>query len=97
MSLGSTCRPTSSTAIQSTSYTSLPTSILLDLTAVTNSTGLARSLAIEVKEVPVEAHCSVGKVERYHSPLRRAYGIIKDEMKDEQIEKEMVLQMAVKL
>jgi hypothetical protein len=30
----------------------------------------ARAMAIEVKEVPVEAHNSIGKVERYHAPLR---------------------------
>ena len=36
----------------------------------------AGALAVEVKEVPVEAHHSIGKVERYHGPLRRAYEII---------------------
>ena len=34
---------------------------------------LAKSMAIEVKEVPVESHHSVGLVERYHAPLRRAF------------------------
>jgi hypothetical protein len=53
-------------------------------------------MAIEIKEVPVEAHNSVGQVERYHAPLRRAYEIIQNELKDEQINKEMMLQMAVK-
>jgi di/tripeptidase len=57
---------------------------------------LANSMAIEIKEVPVEAHNSVGLVERYHAPLRRAYEIIQDELKDEHINKEMILQMAVK-
>lgn len=52
----------------------------------------AKSLAIEVKEVPVEAHNSVGKVERYHAPLRRAYDIIKTEVEDDVL----ALQMAVK-
>jgi len=37
---------------------------------------LANSMAIEIKEVPVEAHNSVGLVERYHAPLRRVYEII---------------------
>jgi len=37
---------------------------------------LAGSMSVQVKEVPVEAHNSVGKVERYHAPLRRAYEII---------------------
>src|SRR6266487_5250031 len=57
---------------------------------------LANSMAIEIKEVLVEAHNSVGLVERYHAPLRRLYEIIQDELKDEYIDKEMILQMAVK-
>lgn len=57
---------------------------------------LADSMAIGIKEVPVEAHNSIGLVERYHAPLRRAYEIIQDELKDEHISKEMMLQMAVK-
>jgi hypothetical protein len=54
----------------------------------------AREMAIEVKEVPVEAHNSVGKVERYHIPLRRAYDIISIEL--EGASKDLILQMAVK-
>jgi hypothetical protein len=57
---------------------------------------LASSMSIEVKKVPVKAHNSVGLVERYHAPLRRAYEILKEELKDEHINKEMILQMAVK-
>jgi di/tripeptidase len=57
---------------------------------------LASSMSIEVKEVPVEAHNSVGLVERYHALLRRAYEIMKEELKDEHIDKEIILQMAVK-
>jgi hypothetical protein len=57
---------------------------------------LARSMVIEVKEAPGEAHNSIGLVERYHIPLRRSYEIIRDELKDEHIDKEMILQMAVK-
>jgi hypothetical protein len=52
---------------------------------------LANSMAIEIKEVPVEAYNSVGQVERYYVPLRHAYEIIQDELKDEQIDKEMML------
>jgi hypothetical protein len=44
---------------------------------------LARSMAIIVKEVPVEAHNSIGLVERYYRPLRRSYEIICEELKDE--------------
>jgi hypothetical protein len=48
-------------------------------------------MAIEVKEVPVEAHNTIGKVERYHFPLRRSYEIIRDELDGEQIDREIVL------
>jgi hypothetical protein len=37
-------------------------------------------MAIEIKEIPVEAHNSIGKIERYYQPLRRAYEIIRDEL-----------------
>jgi hypothetical protein len=57
---------------------------------------LASSMLIKVKEVSVEAHNSIGLVKRYHAPLRRAYEILKAELKDEHINKEMILQMAVK-
>jgi hypothetical protein len=49
---------------------------------------------IDVKEVPVEAHNSIGKVERYHSPLRQAYKILSSELLS--ANKEAILQMAVK-
>jgi hypothetical protein len=53
-------------------------------------------MLIKVKEVPVKAHNSVGLIERYHAPLRRANKILKEELKDKHIDKEMVLQMTVK-
>jgi hypothetical protein len=53
-------------------------------------------MAIKVKEVLVKAHNSVGQVKRYYAPLRHAYEIIQAELKDEHINKEMMLQMAVK-
>jgi len=37
-------------------------------------------MAIKVKEVPVEAHNSVRKVEQYHALLCRAYKIISLEL-----------------
>ncbi|KAI0991809.1 hypothetical protein K3495_g16378, partial [Podosphaera aphanis] len=58
---------------------------------------LSRTMAISTKEVPVESHNSIGKVERYHTPLRRAYEIIRDELKGEKISKEFILQMAQKV
>lgn len=55
-----------------------------------------KSLDIEVKEVPVEAANSMGIVERYHLPLRRAYQIIKSELDQNNRNKAGILQMAVK-
>jgi hypothetical protein len=57
---------------------------------------LVSSMLIKVKEVPVKAYNSVGLVERYYALLRRAYKILKEELKDKHIDKEMILQMAVK-
>ncbi len=57
---------------------------------------LVNSMAIEIKEVLVEAYNSVSLVKRYHTPLRRVYKIIQDELKDEHINKEMILQIAIK-
>jgi hypothetical protein len=34
-------------------------------------------MAILVKEIPVKAYNSVGKIKRYHALLRRAFKIIK--------------------
>ncbi|POS82824.1 hypothetical protein EPUL_005094 [Erysiphe pulchra] len=42
----------------------------------------AHSLAITTKIAPVEFANSIGIVERYHKPLRRAYEIIKEELGD---------------
>jgi hypothetical protein len=44
----------------------------------------------------MEAHNSMGKVERYHAPLQQAYKIIRNEISSKQINKEIILQMAVK-
>jgi len=54
----------------------------------------AHSLSIKVKDVPIEAHHSIGKVERYHAPLRRAYNIMRAE--DPSLSREGSLQAAVK-
>ena len=51
-------------------------------------------MAIKVKEVPIKAHNSIGKVEWYYMPLRRAYKIILLKLKG--VSKELTLQMAVK-
>jgi hypothetical protein len=44
--------------------------------------------------VPVKAHNSIGKVERYHSLLRRAYKILSSELP--LANKEAILQITVK-
>ncbi|KAI1001275.1 hypothetical protein K3495_g6924 [Podosphaera aphanis] len=54
----------------------------------------AATLIIRKKCVPVEAAQSVGMVERYHGPLRRAYKIVSEELKS--AAKFLKLQMAVK-
>ncbi|OXV11340.1 hypothetical protein Egran_00899 [Elaphomyces granulatus] len=71
--------------------------------AGTNFTGqefqqCATSMAISTKCVPVEAHQSIGIVERYHAPLRRAYSVISEELKatGTGVNRDMVLQMAIK-
>ena len=46
------------------------------------------------KSMPVEAHNSIGMVERYHGPLRHIYHIITSEIPG--IDKDMALQMAFK-
>ena len=39
-------------------------------------------MAIKVKEVPVKAHNSIKKVERYYALLRRVYKIISLKLED---------------
>ena len=39
-------------------------------------------MGIHTKVVPVEAYNSIGTVERYYGPLRRAYSIITEELPD---------------
>ena len=56
---------------------------------------LATSLGSTTKSVPVEAHWSIGLVERYHAVLRRAYKVIMEDLQGI-ISKETALQMAVK-
>ena len=55
----------------------------------------ANSLNIECRQVPVEAHQSIGKVERYHAPLRRAFEILYAEL-SATTSREAILQMAFK-
>ena len=54
----------------------------------------AGTMGIKIKTVPIEAHNSIGLVERYHGPLRRAFQIVTREIRD--IDKDLALQMAFK-
>ncbi len=54
----------------------------------------ASSLDIDIKEIPVKAYNSIGKVEQYHGPLRRVYDILTKELPT--VNKEALLQTAVK-
>ena len=64
--------------------------------ASTKFKGYARSIAINVKEVLIKAYNSISKVKRYYAPLRRLYKILQDKLKEEKVDKEMILQMAIK-
>jgi hypothetical protein len=57
---------------------------------------LANSIAIKVKEVLVKAYNNVGQVKQYHTPLQHTYKIIQNKLKDKHINKEIMLQIAVK-
>jgi hypothetical protein len=37
-------------------------------------------MVIELKYVPIEVYHSIGLVERYHTPLRRAYNVIREDL-----------------
>jgi hypothetical protein len=58
---------------------------------VTEFKQLVSSMLIEVKKVLVKAYNSVGLVERYYALLRRVYEILKAELKDKHIDKEIIL------
>ena len=51
-------------------------------------------MAIKVKEVPIKAHNSVGKVEWYYMPLYHIYKIISLKLKG--TNKELILQITIK-
>jgi hypothetical protein len=55
----------------------------------------ARILAIEIEKIPVKAHHSIDKVERYHGPIRRAFEIITADLGND-VTPDNALQMAIK-
>ncbi len=57
----------------------------------------AISMTIITKVVSIEAHWSIGIVERYHAELRRTYQVIFEDLGNEtDISKKIILQMIVK-
>ena len=48
-------------------------------------------MAVDVKEAFIEAYNSIGKVEQRHTLLRRAYDILQQELKDEHVDKHVIL------
>jgi hypothetical protein len=55
----------------------------------------ARILAIEIEKIPIKAHHSIDKVEKYHGPIYRAFEIITANLGND-ITPDNALQMAVK-
>ncbi|KAI0993782.1 hypothetical protein K3495_g14403 [Podosphaera aphanis] len=55
----------------------------------------AKILGITCKQVPTEAHWSIGKIERYYAPLRRVFEILHAELSST-TSPEAILQMAIK-
>jgi hypothetical protein len=49
-----------------------------------------------VREVLVKAYNSISKVERYYALLRRLYKILRDELQNEKLNKEVILQIVIK-
>jgi hypothetical protein len=52
-------------------------------------------MIIKVENVPIEAYHAIGKIERYHNPIRKAYEIIIEEL-GTAISLSNAFQMAVK-
>ena len=57
---------------------------------------LVNLIIIKIKEVLIKAYNNIGLVKRYYIPLQYVYEIIQDELKDKYINKEIILQMAIK-
>ncbi|KAI1002730.1 hypothetical protein K3495_g5472 [Podosphaera aphanis] len=55
----------------------------------------AKMMGITCKQIPIEAHWSIGKLDRYHAPLRRAYEVINSEL-NSVVSQDAILQMAFK-
>jgi hypothetical protein len=49
-----------------------------------------------VREVLVKAYNSISKVKRYYILLRRLYKILQDKLQNKKLNKEVILQIAIK-
>jgi hypothetical protein len=54
----------------------------------------AKSIIIQIQEIPVEAYNSIGKIKRYYTFLQQVYKIICDELHDTSVE--VSLQITIK-
>lgn len=80
-------------------YTGLPDFIVHDAGTQFKSREFIQSalmLAIYTKCVPVEAHHSIGLVERYHQMLRRAFTILVEDLAPIGIGRDAILQTSIK-
>jgi hypothetical protein len=57
---------------------------------------LISSMLIKVKKVLIKAYNNIRLIKRYHILLRRIYKILKAKLKNKHINKEIILQIAVK-
>jgi hypothetical protein len=55
----------------------------------------AKIMAIEIEEIPVKAHYFIGKIEKYHAPVKSAFEIITANLGNT-ITPKHILQIAVK-
>jgi len=53
-------------------------------------------MSTEVKEILIKTYNNIGKIKRFYIPLQRLYEILQDELKKENLDKNIILQMAVK-
>jgi hypothetical protein len=52
-------------------------------------------MGIQYHQMSIKAHSAIGKIERYHAPLRRAYNIISAEL-GASVDRDVILQIAIK-
>ncbi len=53
-------------------------------------------MIINVQEILIKAYNNISLVKKYHVLLRRVYKILRNKLREDKINKELVLQIAVK-